>query len=87
MKRFSSNPVTTPEYDWWWGKRVNDNVLSASQKSTGSIEEHLQVIPSELEIVRQDFEKKSSELEKRIEKLEEEKIQLGLDVDVQKQEI
>ncbi|MBA0659991.1 hypothetical protein Goklo_012059 [Gossypium klotzschianum] len=48
------------------------------------IEEHLQVIPSELEIIKQDFEKRSSELGKRIEKLEEEKIQLGLDVDVQK---
>ncbi|MBA0756428.1 hypothetical protein Gogos_021930, partial [Gossypium gossypioides] len=50
-------------------------------------EEHLQVIPSELEIVKQDFEKKSLELEKRIEKLEEGKVQRGLDVNVQKQEI
>ncbi|TYH00004.1 hypothetical protein ES288_A10G240000v1 [Gossypium darwinii] len=39
-----------------------------------------------LEIIRQDFERKSLELEKRIEQLEEEKIQLGLDVDVQKLE-
>ncbi|MBA0739578.1 hypothetical protein Gogos_012839 [Gossypium gossypioides] len=45
------------------------------------------MILSELEIVKQDFEKKSSELGKRIEKLEETKIHLGLDVDVQKQEI
>ncbi|MBA0810511.1 hypothetical protein Gohar_002502 [Gossypium harknessii] len=35
------------------------------------------------EIIKQDFRKKSSELGKRIEKLEEEKIQLGLDVDIQ----
>ncbi|MBA0561462.1 hypothetical protein Golob_018285, partial [Gossypium lobatum] len=21
MKRFAANPMTTPEYDWWWGKR------------------------------------------------------------------
>ncbi|MBA0856833.1 hypothetical protein Goshw_003761 [Gossypium schwendimanii] len=50
------------------------------------IEEHLQVIPSELEIVKQDFEKRSSELGKKIEQLEEEKMQLGLDIDVQKLE-
>ncbi|MFQ6641754.1 hypothetical protein Gotur_016764 [Gossypium turneri] len=27
MKKFTINPMSTPEYDWWWGKRVNDNVL------------------------------------------------------------
>ncbi|MBA0575599.1 hypothetical protein Golob_025406 [Gossypium lobatum] len=73
--------MTTPEYDWWRGKRINDNVPSSS---TRPIEEHLQVFPIELEIVKQDFEKKSLELRKRIEKLEEENIQLGLDVNVQK---
>ncbi|MFQ6658471.1 hypothetical protein Gotur_027728 [Gossypium turneri] len=57
--------MTTPKYDWWWGKRVNDNVSSSSQESTRPIEEHLQVIPPELEIVKQDFEKRSSELGKK----------------------
>ncbi|MBA0878689.1 hypothetical protein Goshw_026799, partial [Gossypium schwendimanii] len=46
------------------------------------IEEHLQVIPSELEIIKQDFEKRSSELGKKTEQLEEEKMRLGLDVDI-----
>ncbi|MBA0712738.1 hypothetical protein Golax_011816 [Gossypium laxum] len=50
MKRFAANPMTTLEYDWWWGKRVNDNILVSSQESTRPIEEHLQVIPFELEI-------------------------------------
>ncbi|MBA0655925.1 hypothetical protein Goklo_008341, partial [Gossypium klotzschianum] len=50
MKRFTENPKTTPKYDWWWGKRVNDNVSSSSQDSTQPIEEHLQVIPPKLEI-------------------------------------
>ncbi|MBA0753470.1 hypothetical protein Gogos_019792 [Gossypium gossypioides] len=79
--------MMTPKYDWWWGKRVNDNVPSSSQENTRPIEEYLQVIPSKLEIVKQDFEKKSLELGKMTEKLEEEKIQLGLDIDVQKLEI
>ncbi|MBA0629456.1 hypothetical protein Godav_024012 [Gossypium davidsonii] len=65
IKRFVVNPMTTLEYDWWWGKRVNDNVLKSSHENTRSIEEHLQVIPSELEIIKQDFEKRRSELGKR----------------------
>ncbi|MBA0772761.1 hypothetical protein Gotri_008091 [Gossypium trilobum] len=39
-----------------------------------------------VQIIKQDFEKRSSELEKMIEQLEEEKMQLGLDIDVQKLE-
>ncbi|MFQ6667752.1 hypothetical protein Gotur_033663 [Gossypium turneri] len=78
--------MTTPEYNWWWGKRVNDNVPMSSQENTRPIKEYLQVILSELEIIKQDFEKRSLELEKKIEQLEEEKIQLGSSVDVQKLE-
>ncbi|KAH1131040.1 hypothetical protein J1N35_002418 [Gossypium stocksii] len=70
----------------WWGKKVNANVLVVSQENIQPIEEHLQVIPSKLEIIKQDFEKRSLELRKRIEQLEEEKMQLGLNVDVQKLE-
>ncbi|MBA0613820.1 hypothetical protein Godav_014181 [Gossypium davidsonii] len=55
-----------------------------SQENTQPIEEHLQVIPFKLEIVKQDFGRRSSKLAKQIEKLEEEKMRLGLDVDVQK---
>ncbi|MFQ6624241.1 hypothetical protein Gotur_004013 [Gossypium turneri] len=51
-----------------------------------SLEEHLQVIPSEMEIIKQDFEQRILELGRKIEQLEEEKMQLGLDVDVQKLE-
>ncbi|MBA0877378.1 hypothetical protein Goshw_004404 [Gossypium schwendimanii] len=35
--------------------------------------EHLQVLPSEIEIIKQDFEKRSVELGKKIKQLEEEK--------------
>ncbi|MFQ6629203.1 hypothetical protein Gotur_006989 [Gossypium turneri] len=37
-------------------------------------------------IIKQDFEKRSSELGKKIEQLEEEKMRLGLDVDIHKLE-
>ncbi|MFQ6667613.1 hypothetical protein Gotur_033568 [Gossypium turneri] len=36
--------MKTVEYDWWWGKGVNDNVLMSSQENIRPIEEHLQVI-------------------------------------------
>ncbi|KAK5835397.1 hypothetical protein PVK06_011085 [Gossypium arboreum] len=50
-------------------------------------EESLRVIPSELEVMKQEFERKNSEIEKRIEKLEDKKMCLSLDVDVQKMEV
>ncbi|MFQ6657427.1 hypothetical protein Gotur_027105 [Gossypium turneri] len=50
------------------------------------MEEYLQVIPSELEIIKQDFERKNLELEKKIEQLKEEKVHLRLDAGIQKLE-
>ncbi|MBA0786536.1 hypothetical protein Gotri_025267 [Gossypium trilobum] len=78
--------MTTPEYSRWWSRRVNDNILGPREVCIRSIEEHLQLVPSELEIIKQDFEKRNSELGKRIEQLEEEKMRLGLDVDIHKLE-
>ncbi|KAG8498497.1 hypothetical protein CXB51_004898 [Gossypium anomalum] len=66
--------------------RVNDNIPLPNQGNTQSIEEHLRIIPSELDIIKQDFEKRNSELGKKIEQLEEEKMKLGLDVDIRKLE-
>ncbi|MFQ6622336.1 hypothetical protein Gotur_001454 [Gossypium turneri] len=67
-------------------KRINDNIVEPSHENSQSIEEHLRVVPSELEIIKQDFERRNAELEKKIEQMEEEKINLRLDVDVQKLE-
>ncbi|MFQ6664162.1 hypothetical protein Gotur_031359 [Gossypium turneri] len=39
-----------------------------------------------LEIIRQDFERRNSELEKKIEQMKEEKMNLRLDIDMQKLE-
>ncbi|MBA0881073.1 hypothetical protein Goshw_025611 [Gossypium schwendimanii] len=86
MKILIVSPLTTPEYVWWWEKRINDNFPVSSQEDVQPKEEHLQVVPSKLEIIKQDFEKRSSELGKKIEQLEEEKIRLGLDVDIHKLE-
>ncbi|MBA0672125.1 hypothetical protein Goklo_025235 [Gossypium klotzschianum] len=79
--------MTTPEYNEWWVKRINDNVPRSSSENSQSIEEHLWVVPSELEIIKHDFERRNAELEKEIEQMEEEKINFRLDVDVQKLEV
>ncbi|XP_017624671.1 tropomyosin-1-like [Gossypium arboreum] len=86
MKRLAIGSMVTPEYIEWFKKRVNDNILRPSLEDARPIGEQLQVAPSELEIIRQDFEKKSSQLGKKIEQLEEEKMHLKLDADVQRSE-
>ncbi|MFQ6665834.1 hypothetical protein Gotur_032420 [Gossypium turneri] len=58
MKGLAIGPMTTSEYSEWWVKRINDNVPGLSQENSQSIEEHLRVVPSELEIIKQDFERK-----------------------------
>ncbi|MBA0765565.1 hypothetical protein Gotri_014735 [Gossypium trilobum] len=50
--------MKTPEYYEWWSKRVNENIPGPREEYVRSIEEHLQVVPSELEIIKQNFEKK-----------------------------
>ncbi|MFQ6651892.1 hypothetical protein Gotur_024032, partial [Gossypium turneri] len=87
MKRLVVGPMITPEYNEWWVRIINDNIPKISQENNQSIEEYLQVVPSELEIIRQDFERRNVDLEKKIEQMEEEKMNLRLDIDVQKLEI
>ncbi|KAG8480301.1 hypothetical protein CXB51_024755 [Gossypium anomalum] len=47
------------------------------------MEENLRVIPSELEVIKKEFKRKNLELGKRIERLDEEKMYLSLDVNMQ----
>ncbi|MBA0670927.1 hypothetical protein Goklo_024852 [Gossypium klotzschianum] len=86
MKRLAVGPMTTPEYSKWWVKRINDNVPRPSQENNQSIEEHLRVVPSKLEIIKQDFERRNAKLKNKIEQIDEEKVNLRLDVDIQKLE-
>ncbi|KAK5832761.1 hypothetical protein PVK06_016564 [Gossypium arboreum] len=86
MKRLAVSSIVTPEYNGWFKKRVNDNIPRPSLEDTRPVEEQLQVAPSVLEIIKQDFEKKSFELGKKIKQLEEKKMHLRLDADVQRSE-
>ncbi|MBA0817908.1 hypothetical protein Gohar_021746 [Gossypium harknessii] len=51
--------MTTPEYSEWWCKRINDNIPEPNSEDVRPMEEYLQVIPSELEIIKQDFKRKN----------------------------
>ncbi|MBA0761511.1 hypothetical protein Gotri_024145 [Gossypium trilobum] len=86
MKILAVGPSMTPEYSQWHDQMVNDNIPVSNPETARSLEEHLQVMPSEMKIIKQDFEKRSLELGRKIEQLEEETMQLGLDVNVQKSE-
>ncbi|MBA0671595.1 hypothetical protein Goklo_023870 [Gossypium klotzschianum] len=83
MKKLVVGPATTPEYGERRSKKINDNIPELNSEDVRSVEEYLQVITSELEIIKQDFERKNLELERKIERLEEKKMHLRLDVDVQ----
>ncbi|MBA0638482.1 hypothetical protein Godav_025646 [Gossypium davidsonii] len=87
MKRLAVGSMTTSEYNEWLVRRINDNIPKPSQGSSQSIKKHLRVVSSELEIIREDFERRNVELEKKIEQMGEEKMNLRLDVDVQKLEV
>ncbi|MFQ6658149.1 hypothetical protein Gotur_027540 [Gossypium turneri] len=86
MKRLDVGSITTLEYSEWQSKRINDNTPESNSEDARPMEEYLQVIPLELEIIKQDFKRRNLELEKKIEQLEEEKMHLRLDADVQKLE-
>ncbi|KAL1073613.1 hypothetical protein V6Z11_D11G234600 [Gossypium hirsutum] len=86
MKRLAVGSMTTLEYGELQRKRINYNITELNLESVRPMEEYLQVIPLELEIIKQDFEKRNLGLERKIERLEEEKMHLRLDVDVQKLE-
>lgn len=86
MKRLVVGSMVTPEYNGWFRKKVNDNLPRPNLEDTRPMVEQLQIALSELEIINQDLEKKSSELGKKIEQLEEEKMHLRLDIDVQRSE-
>ncbi|KAL1143654.1 hypothetical protein V6Z11_A11G174800, partial [Gossypium hirsutum] len=87
MKILTEGLTSTLEYKGWFSKRFKNSIPRLILGEARSLEENLRVILSELEVMKQEFERKNSELEKRIEKLEEEKMCLSLDVDVQKIEV
>ncbi|KAL1163368.1 hypothetical protein V6Z11_A07G265600 [Gossypium hirsutum] len=52
LKRVAIGPATTPEYVEWRGRRINDNIPEPNMEGARPMEEYLQVMPSELEIMK-----------------------------------
>ncbi|MBA0876117.1 hypothetical protein Goshw_001823 [Gossypium schwendimanii] len=52
MKILAVGPSMTPEYSQWHDQRVNDNILMSNLETARSLEEHLQVLLSEIEIIK-----------------------------------
>ncbi|MBA0786800.1 hypothetical protein Gotri_028164 [Gossypium trilobum] len=52
MKRLVVGPMVTSEYNEWWNKRVNDNIPRLREEDVRPIGEYLQVVPSEIEIIK-----------------------------------
>ncbi|MBA0575504.1 hypothetical protein Golob_024172, partial [Gossypium lobatum] len=61
-------PMTTPKYNEWWVRRINDNIPEPGHENSQSIEEHLRVVCSELEIIKLDAD---------VQKLEAERLRKG----------
>ncbi|KAL1111541.1 hypothetical protein V6Z11_D02G067200 [Gossypium hirsutum] len=55
MKILAVGPTMTPEYSQWHDQRVNDNIPASNSETARSLEEHLQVLPSEIEVIKQEF--------------------------------
>ncbi|MBA0755847.1 hypothetical protein Gogos_020576 [Gossypium gossypioides] len=52
MKRLVVGLITTPKYNEWWVKIINDNIPEQSHEKSQSIKEYLRVVPSELKIIK-----------------------------------
>ncbi|MBA0785110.1 hypothetical protein Gotri_025297, partial [Gossypium trilobum] len=61
MKRLAMGPMTTPEYNEWWIRRINDNIPKPSQGNNQSIEEHLRKL--EVEKLRKGKNKADEDLD------------------------
>ncbi|KAG8472688.1 hypothetical protein CXB51_034616 [Gossypium anomalum] len=64
LKGVAIGPATTLEYVEWRGRRINDNIPEPNVEGARPMEEYLQVMPSELEIMKQEFERKIWSLRK-----------------------
>ncbi|KAL4291673.1 hypothetical protein GQ457_14G014390 [Hibiscus cannabinus] len=68
------------DYEAWRTRRGFDNIPLPDQKNVISFEEHLKVVPTEVEVVRHECEVEKNELKRRIRELETQNRDLDLDV-------
>ncbi|KAL4303321.1 hypothetical protein GQ457_10G009260 [Hibiscus cannabinus] len=75
-----ARPMFTIDYEAWRTRHGFDNIPLPDQKNVLSFEEHLKVVPTEVEVVRHECEVEKNELKRRIRELETQSRDLDLDV-------
>ncbi|KAK8977464.1 hypothetical protein V6N11_035584 [Hibiscus sabdariffa] len=70
----------TIDYEAWRTRRGFHNIPLLDQNNVLSFEEHLKVVPTEVEVVRHECEVEKNELKRRIRELETQSRDLYLDV-------
>ncbi|KAL4367586.1 hypothetical protein GQ457_05G010780 [Hibiscus cannabinus] len=78
---FDSQQMFTPDYDFWRQARVNDKLPLPSTGETKSLEEHLKVVPSEADILRNELKRAEDEIEALQAKHGRDLYDAGLDLD------
>ncbi|MBA0667345.1 hypothetical protein Goklo_000445 [Gossypium klotzschianum] len=68
MKRLVVGPMTTPEYNEWWVRRINNNIHEPSHKNSQSIEKNIE---------QMEEEKMNLRLDADVQKLEAERLKKG----------
>ncbi|KAL4272652.1 hypothetical protein GQ457_13G018660 [Hibiscus cannabinus] len=64
-----ARPMFTIDYEAWRTRRGFDNIPLPDQKNVLSFEEHLKVVPTEVEVMHHECEVEKNELKRRIRKL------------------
>ncbi|KAL4376261.1 hypothetical protein GQ457_02G038780 [Hibiscus cannabinus] len=80
VETVKARPMFTIDYEAWRTRRGFDNIPLPDQKNVISFEEHLKVVPTEVEVVRHECEVEKNELKRRIRELEAQNRDLDLDV-------
>ncbi|MFQ6654736.1 hypothetical protein Gotur_025595 [Gossypium turneri] len=71
MKGLAVGPMTTPEYNEWWGRRINDNIPKVNKEDRQPIEEHFRVYRNRNSAIELKASlSKIEEMKQRIEELE-----------------
>ncbi|KAL4280686.1 hypothetical protein GQ457_03G014130 [Hibiscus cannabinus] len=78
---FDPKQMFTPDYDFWRHARVNDKLLLPSTGETKSLQEHLKVVPSEADILRNELKRAKDKIEALQTKHGRDLYDAGLDVD------
>ncbi|KAE8685499.1 BTB/POZ domain-containing protein SETH6 [Hibiscus syriacus] len=77
----AAKEMLTPDYEEWRSDRKNENIPLPDQNEDISMEDHIKVVPSEIEILRAEFEAEREGWSKELEQMRQDKAMLGVDIE------